>query len=208
MSYLKLRVGGIDPKGFELNGGRQSLKGDMLEILKEDVSGYKYTPLPVPGMDEYLKDTPFIQSGDSRIVGLAREITGGEKDALIAAGRLWEWVFKNVKKAPSITIPSALDVLKLKRGDCNEHTSLFTALARAVGLPARINAGLVYQEGSFFYHAWPEVFVGQWLSVDPTLGQFPADAGHVRLVTGDLDKQIILLKAINNISLEGVEYRE
>ena len=52
--------------------------------------------------------------------------------------------------------------------------------------------------GAFYYHAWPEVWIeeqgqGLWLPVDPTLNQFPADATHVRLVRGGLDRQAAIL---------------
>ena len=46
----------------------------------------------------------------------------------------------------------------------------------------------ILEEG-FFYHAWPEVYVGRWVSGDPTLNQFPADATHIRFVTGDLESR-------------------
>ena len=75
-------------------------------------------------------------------------------------------------------------------------------MARALGLPARIAVGLVYLRGAFYYHAWPEVFVDGgraaaacWLPVDPTLNQFPADATHVRLARGGLDRQAAILAA-------------
>ena len=49
-------------------------------------------------------------------------------------------------------------------------------------LPARIAAGLAYVDGKFYYHAWPEVLLGDWVAVDPTFGQFPADAAHLRFI--------------------------
>ena len=101
----------------------------------------------------------------------------------------------------------ATDVLRTKKGDCNEHATLFTALARAAGIPAKIAVGLTYKDGFFYYHAWSEIFAGQWIAVDPTLGQFPADAGHIRLITGDLDRQVQVLPVINKIRIEGLEYR-
>jgi transglutaminase-like putative cysteine protease len=207
ISYLKVRLRGIDFTGLELNGGRQSIKGDILEIVKEDINIPEYVPLPVSSMRQFLKESPFIQSKDPRIVNLAKEIIDGEKNSLIAGRILWAWVFKNIKKTPSITIPSAIDVLNTRKGDCNEHTALYTALARSIGLPTRISVGLVYKDRYFYYHAWPEIFAGRWIAVDPTLGQFPAGAAHIRLISGDLNKQMMLLKVINNISIEGIEYK-
>ncbi|GIW48513.1 MAG: hypothetical protein KatS3mg078_2390 [Deltaproteobacteria bacterium] len=54
----------------------------------------------------------------------------------------------------------------------------------------------------FYYHAWNEVFVGDWVSVDSTLGQFPADASHIKFVEGGLKKSANLMKLIGRIKLE------
>lgn len=178
ISYLKVRLRGIDFEGLELSGGRQTIKGDILEIMKEDINvsskgvSERYLSLPIYGLkiQQFLKDSPFIQSKNPRIVNLANEITRGEKDPLSAGRLLWAWVFKNIEKTPSITIPSAIDVLNTRKGDCNEHTALYTALARSIGLPTRISVGLVYKDSHFYYHAWPEIFVGRWIAIDPTLG--------------------------------------
>ena len=76
-------------------------------------------------------------------------------------------------KKPTVSLPSAREVLRTKVGDCNEHTALYVAMARSVGLPARIAVGLAYSRGAFYYHAWPEVYIdegrgrGLWLPVDP-----------------------------------------
>src|SRR5207253_11126852 len=82
-----------------------------------------------------------------------------------------------LEKKPTISLPSAREVLRTKVGDCNEHTVLYVAMARALGIPARIDVGLTMVRGAFYYHAWPEVYIdegsgrGLWLPVDPTLNQ-------------------------------------
>ena len=113
-----------------------------------------------------------------------------------------------LEKKPTVSLPSALEVLKTRIGDCNEHTALYVAMARSLGLPARIAVGLVYLRGAFYYHAWPEVWVeesrgrGLWLPVDPTLNQFPADATHVRLARGGLERQAAILGLVGRARLE------
>ena len=210
ISYLKVRLTGISFKGLDLDGGRQKLIGDVLEINREVIDSRmktRNTKIRGKTFDDYLNATIFIQSKDPQIKGLAREIIKDEKDPLVAARLIYDWVYKNIKKVPTITIPMATDVLKTKKGDCNEHTTLFTALARASGIPAKIAVGLIYKDGFFYYHAWPEIYAGQWLAVDPTLGQFSADASHIRLITGDIDRQTQVLPVINRIRIEGLEYR-
>ncbi len=98
-------------------------------------------------------------------------------------------------------------MLRTKVGDCNEHTALFIAMARAVGIPARVSVGLVFVRGAFYYHAWPEVYLdegnnrGLWLPVDPTLNEFPADATHIRLARGGLEKQTAILPLVGKLKM-------
>jgi hypothetical protein len=60
--------------------------------------------------------------------------------------------------------------------------------------------------GAFYYHAWPEVYIaegrrGLWMPVDPTLNQFPADATHLRLARGGLDRQAAVLPLIGRLKM-------
>jgi transglutaminase-like putative cysteine protease len=78
-----------------------------------------------------------------------------------------------------------LEVIRRRRGDCTEHAALFTALARAAGIPARTVGGVMYmgdEEKAFGGHAWNEVVLdGAWVPVDPTFDEVRADCAHVRL---------------------------
>ena len=56
-------------------------------------------------------------------------------------------------------------------------------------------------------HAWPEVYVGKWVAVDPTFGQFPADATHIRLVEGGLDRQVTVVKLVGKLKVKILESR-
>ena len=218
IEYLKVRISGVDPGEFEFDGGRQRLHGDILEIQKESRESMVARPSIARGgregdegnpggfSGEYLNDTMFVTSKDPAIVELSRKIIGERKDLREMTRLICEWVYENIRKVPMITLPVATEVLHMRKGDCNEHTVLFTALARAAGIPTRIAVGLTYQEGSFYYHAWPEVYLNGWVAVDPTLGQFPADASHIRILTGDIDRQLQLLSIIGKIKLDGIEY--
>ena len=108
------------------------------------------------------------------------------------------------------SLTSALEVLHTRVGDCNEHTALYVALARALDIPARVAVGLVHLHGAFYYHAWAEVYLeengrGLWLPVDPTLNEFPADATHIRLSRGGLEKQAAILGLIGRATLTFVD---
>ena len=144
-----------------------------------------------------------------------RELNSRMPHGCDAAEALVDWVHGYLIKAPTLSVPNALEVLRLGQGDCNEHTALYVALARIAGIPSRIAAGVVYSDamgenGGFYYHAWPEVYLGEvhgWVPVDPTFGQFPADASHVKLVEGDLDKQVEIMGVMGRLGFKMVESR-
>jgi transglutaminase-like putative cysteine protease len=164
---------------------------------------------------QYLVSTPTLPVQHLDIQKKAREVVGDAADRTEATQRLVDFVFDYVAKEPTVGVPNGLEVLYSRRGDCNEHTALFSSLARAAGIPTRIAAGVVYStsigaKGAFYYHAWPEVRLGgptDWVPVDPTFGQFPADATHLKLVEGDLDRQVEILGVIGRLKLAVVGTR-
>jgi transglutaminase-like putative cysteine protease len=173
-------------------------------VTMEPTLAAPYT-LPYRGGGEpasELESTPLIQANDPRIVATARRIVGGTTDPVRVAQLLNDWVYDALTKDVTLSVPSALQVLEARRGDCNEHTVLYVALARALGLPTRTAVGLVHIRGSFYYHAWPEVWLGEWVAVDPTLGQVPADASHLRFLVGGLARQVELIRLIGRLQLE------
>ena len=118
------------------------------------------------------------------------------------AERINTWVYDSLQKSITIGVPSAVATLRARKGDCNEHTQLTVALMRAAGIPARVAAGLAYLDGKFYYHAWPEVWLERWVAVDPTFGQFPADAAHLRLTVGGLGRQADLLRLMGPLKID------
>jgi hypothetical protein len=207
--FLRVRLRSASLQGLKIEGDRQSLSGDEVTVKREDLPPRTSVTRGLAEEEgrEYLRATPFIQSDDPAIRRLAGEIIGDARDPREQAGRINEWVYRNIRKQPVVSIPSALEVLRQKTGDCNEHAALFAALARAAGIPARIQAGIIYQEGKFFYHAWNQVYLGSWISVDSTLNQLPADATHIRLVEGDLDQQLDLVRVIGRLKVQVREVR-
>jgi len=112
-------------------------------------------------------------------------------------------VYRELEKRPVASIPNAVQVLEARAGDCNEHAVLFAALARAAGLPTRVEAGVVYANRAFLYHAWDAVWLGAgWVTVDPTFDQMPADATHVELIQGGPETHGALLTVIGKLSID------
>ena len=201
---LQIRLEGADLSSPDLDGVGQTIEGDVIEITRPEIPE---PGLPDPDAARYLAPEPLIESDDPAIQAEAalavREVVG----ARARAEALTRYVNGLLDKKPTVSLPSAREVLRTKIGDCNEHTALYVAMARALGIPARIAVGLVYMRGAFYYHAWPEVYLDEgegdasWLPVDPTLNQFPADGTHVRLARGGLDKQTAILPLIGRLQM-------
>jgi transglutaminase-like putative cysteine protease/tetratricopeptide (TPR) repeat protein len=137
--------------------------------------------LPVTGDEfaQFLKPTAQINSVDPQVVALARQIAGEEKDGRSVARKIGEWTYGNLKwkKVQS----DAVETLASREADCLEHSELYVALARALGLPARVVSGAALSSGSFGAHAWVEIYLGKWVELDPTWGLMDhVDATHLR----------------------------
>lgn len=201
---LRVRLEGADLSGPDLTGAGQTVDGDILEIVDPKI----LQPGPAdPDAARHLAPEPFIESDAPEIRAEAEIAVGDATDRRVQAERLTRYVNGLLDKKPTMSLPSARDVLRTKIGDCNEHTALYVAMARSIGIPARIAVGLAFVRGAFYYHAWPEVYLdegdgrGLWLPVDPTFNQFPADATHVRLARGGLDKQTAILPLIGRLKM-------
>jgi Transglutaminase-like superfamily len=206
LARLRVRLSGVELAGFDVSSGRQRLSGDTLEVTREGggralKAGYRL-PSRDTAVARWLEPEPLIQVRDARIAAQARQIAGRERDPVRVAELLTHWVHQNLRQAVTVSVPSAAQVLEARRGDCNEHTALYVALARALGLPARTAAGLAYVDGRFYYHAWPEVYLDDWVAVDPTFDQFPADAAHLRFAIGGLARQVELIRLVGRLKLE------
>jgi len=207
---IRLQVEGADLENPDMQGAGQEVIGKIVEIRDARTLGAEPA---AAGVAAFLRPEPLIESDDPQIHAEALAAIAGAADPRTRAERLTRRVNAMLDKKPTVSLPSAREVLRTKVGDCNEHTALYVAMARSIGIPARIAVGLAYSRGAFYYHAWPEVYLeegrtgGLWLPVDPTFNQFPADATHLRLMRGGLDKQAAILPLIGHlkISIIGLE---
>lgn len=152
------------------------------EVLS-DLQSAKAAPLSnaeKKKMARYLEPNTYVII-DDKVKRLASEIVGDEKNPLLAARKIYDYVLNyadywvidpaNKKASP---VGSTEYCLTTKTGNCTDFQSLWTSLARAAGIPTRI----VY--GSFFkkeldgkdvdqsYHCWTEFYVSKlgWVSQD------------------------------------------
>lgn len=198
---IRLRVSGAPLDGLALESSRQTLlstTGTVAEVELRPAAWPSETRIETNAA-AYLAASQFVQADHPDIVSRADKITAGLTTPRDKALAIYEWVYKSVSKKPTVSLPSALDVLHRLEGDCNEHTYLFVALARAAHIPAQIRVGLLYVDGRFYYHAWPAVYVGDWVEMDPTKGQPLADAGHLSLLEGELANQMRLFSVLGRL---------
>ena len=221
-AHLRLTEGQLD-KAVIIDS-RQKLKVDndprhgILEINIPEMNQDTAPNLPIQdqhGNEEltrFLKSTVYIQAEHPAIQSKASEVVDGETNAWKSAEKLCRWVYQNIRdKNLKIGFGSALQTLESLEGDCTEHTVLMIAMARAVGIPARVCAGLVFQRDAFYYHFWPEVYAGKWVAMEPTLGQIQADANHIQLAGSELESDSMLefgegvMRTLNQLEIEVLE---
>ena len=161
---------------------------------------------PLKQAPSLLEDTSQIQSRHPMIRALSREVVQDETDAWRAALKINHWVYENMEKV-LVDAFTALDALKDRKGECQSHTNLFTAIARAAGIPTKVVNGLVYSNEfkGFVYHAWPQVWVGEWRALDPTFGQDRVDATHIKLSEGNNAGALKLTEFIGTVGIKILE---
>jgi hypothetical protein len=154
-----------------------------------------------------LSATPFIQSDAPAIKSAAEQAIAGATTLADAVPRLTEYVFRHVEDEYVPAYSNALEALESGRGDCTEHSVLFVALARALGIPARVAVGIAYwPPGSGFgWHAWAEIYAGgRWYTVDPTWNQPIADPTHVKLADGGPAEQARIVMLLGRLKVVGL----
>ncbi|GIX06556.1 MAG: hypothetical protein KatS3mg115_0959 [Candidatus Poribacteria bacterium] len=186
--------------------------GAVLVEVQQDPVPERPAPFPLevsdPTLQRYLQPSAFVEANDPQIVQAAQEIVAGAANAWQAAERIARWVYQHVNnKGLDQGFATAKETLQSRAGDCTEHTMLAIALSRAAGIPARILAGIVWQNDGFYYHFWHEVWVGEWIALDATLGQAPADAAHIQLSPVQFESETALefgegiFRTLNRLSI-------
>jgi hypothetical protein len=208
LEKLVVAIQGIDSHQDALDGGRQRYSNNQLTILKEKIPdsarqhrAYRRSR----SHTEFLKSTPFMQVNHPRIKALISKIVSKQDSALAKVHKIMAWMAASIDQRPVFSLPSALPVLDHGVGDCNEHAILLATLCRAAGIPARVEAGLVYQNGRFYYHAWNSVYLGRWITADPVLNQLPADVTHIRMAQGADNLYFDLMGIIGKVTLKIID---
>ncbi len=139
-------------------------------------------PVP-PEARKYLEADFWLPSGDPKIVAVAREITSGRTGILAKARAVYDWVVDNTRRDPDVPgcgLGMVEATLASRSGKCADISSLYVALARAAGVPAREVFGLrLGSRGTpditNGHHCWAEFYL-------PGTGWIPVDPADVRMI--------------------------
>ncbi len=164
-----------------------SFNASAMELIKKD-SPTEESDIPLE-IREYLKSTEFIPT-DGKVREIALQVTKGKKKVSEKARAVYEWVVENTYRDQNVKGCGVGDVEKMlvqKGGKCADISSVFVAVARAAGVPAREVFGIRLgkkdnEDMTGGHHCWVEFYV-------PGYGWVPADPADVRkaMLTNNLD---------------------
>ena len=164
---------------------------------RSDPSQHIELPITANEFAPFLAPTKEVRSDDKTVSNKAREIAGTDRDAWSVARKLAEWTYKNLTWK-RVDYADAAQTLATREADCYEFSKLYVAMARSLGLPARVVSGMAYSGGAFGGHAWVEVYAGSWIEIDPTWGTSFVDATHIK----DSNGALLTYAALNLVQLE------
>jgi|GEM_PF-1754199 len=154
---------------------------------------------PQPASEEdraaNLKSTLRYPADNAEVKKLAARAVGAATDGAQKVKNLLRFTDNYLRDSYEVEALSVMDLLKSRKGECSAHALLFTALARAAGIPAREAGGWYYMGDTyqaFGGHAWNEVILdGHWVPVDSVFQQIQLDGGHIQAHAGDIDGKAI-----------------
>ncbi len=223
VSHLNLVIDGIPSEKLILSDDRQQetrVTGHPappyevnVKMTVESVDEKSVPRLPIKdaALAPYLKAAPYLPVGDANIQKTALQVKGHETNPYRIATNLRDWVHNAMTPDPTIGVPrSATDIFQRRRGVCRDYATLYTALARAAGVPTRLCSGIVYGDfqgkSGFYYHAWAESWVGKWVAFDPTLfdPSHPVnyvDATHIKFAQGDVTQMFEMVSIVGKLKI-------
>ncbi|WP_129125683.1 transglutaminase-like domain-containing protein [Geomonas oryzae] len=152
-----------------------TFKVEREEIQMKNLSGKEPAWNPAD-YAEYLAPTS-MGPVDGEVKKLAESIVKGKKTVLEKARAIYDWTCENMYRDPATVGCGKGDVCELLKkpgGKCTDISSVYIALARAAGVPAREVFGLrlgkkAEEDITTWQHCWVEFFLPGtgWVPVDP-----------------------------------------
>ncbi len=210
LTHLKLKISGVTLDPGLYKDSTVSLDNNILKIEKTDTEKLKAGTYALPynkdDLGKYLKPDKWVMSEHKTVLDNAHNMVILEKnDAFRMARYLTSNLYFTVNSIPTFILSDSLEIFDTRIGDYLGRSVMFASFARASGLPTRLIGGLVYFDGFFYFHTWPEAWLGQWIPVDPSLAQFPADVTHIPIKEGTLHEITSIVDGLKNIRVEILE---
>ena len=191
LSDLRLRIQLVDNKS-----------DGIIETIPDTLSSFSDSTTDPNTIKSYLAETIRYPIHNPRLSNLDGSPT--EVSSLSDINRLVNYVNSLLQYKENKAVGSVLKSLELGYGECTDFTDLFTTLARSHSIPARPVYGIAYKDGSrpgFMFHSWNEIYLqDQWIPIDATWNQSPADATHIAL-SDDQYSALLLLSSTKSVQL-------
>ncbi len=218
---IQVRWNDIPFEEFDFEDNRQkvlrktSADGEYEVVLKitkaTPASSGVISPITDEKFAPFLEETgDYIKPGDTAIQRQLAEIKGDEKDAFRVVQRILEWISANILPDPIAETLTGPEMLKKRRGKCSDNAVLFASLARAAGIPTKVVLGEKNSGDRWIGHMWNEVWLGDWMAIDPSSGVFITDPSYVKFVESPtvMGTQRVRMKLVDNLGLEILSFRE
>jgi transglutaminase-like putative cysteine protease len=140
--------------------------------------------VPRPIRNKYL---PLPAAFPPRVTELAQQVTAGQTSTYDRAMALQRFFREGFTYNLDVEQPRDVNALEeflfdSREGYCEQFAGSFAAMARSIGIPARVAVGFtpgeLRQDGLFHVtgrqaHAWPEVYIADfgWVAFEPTPGR-------------------------------------
>ncbi len=211
-SELKMKLVGRNLAKIP-NDEAQSVTGSggawTLDIHPPRLSGGTTIAAARAQKPEFTKPDLNIPSDDAEFKNLSQKLVKGKSNVLEASVAIKDWVYAEMRPNAGIgVLRDASEVLKSKEGVCRDYAILTATLLKSAGIPTRLASGLVSWDGTFYYHAWDEVWNGEhWIGIDSTTPDKQISAAHVKLAQGSV-AEAFNFAVLDHVTIQILSSRE
>lgn len=135
----------------------------------------------------FTEPSEYIESDDPELISKAKQVTENATTDYKKAEAIFEYVNINMSydESSAYANKGALSALKNMKGVCEEFTTLFVAMCRAVDIPSRAIEGYQIEDvvsgdavsgdvvvgQKLLNHVWAEIYLDEfgWVPVEPTI---------------------------------------
>ncbi len=174
----------------------------VCEFISYEINTHLATITPVTFDTEsqlytlYTRHEPYVETDN--FTTIAKDIVGDEADFLDQARLVYDWIIDNIEYEHNRPPGSgAWYAYQNRKGDCQHFHSLFIALVRSLGIPARHNTGFELSKPGNG-HVWAEFYLQDigWILVDATFGQYYSNLRDYYFGNVGADR-VIMSKGLN-----------